>query len=49
VVVKICKGQCGATLLGVVSANYPDLGLAILFTEKTDRAVRELGTLSATQ
>ncbi len=48
VVVKIRNGQCGATLPGVVSESYPDLGQIIQFTEKTNRAVRELGTLLAT-
>jgi hypothetical protein len=48
VVVKICNEQCGATLHGIVSANYPDLGQVIQFTETTNRTVRELGTLLAT-
>jgi hypothetical protein len=45
VVVNICKGRCAATLTGVISANYKDLGVAIQFTEKTDSRVRELAAL----
>ena len=48
VVVNICKGHCGATLTRVISANYKDLGLAIQFTEKTDRRVLELAALPGT-
>ena len=48
VVVKVRNGHCGATLPGVVSESYPDLGQVIQFTEKTNRAVRGPGTLLAT-
>jgi hypothetical protein len=47
VVLQICKGQDEVSLSGVVCASYADLGLAIQFKEKTDRALRRLATLLA--
>jgi hypothetical protein len=48
VVIQVYKKQQAVTLAGVVCANYPDLGLAIEFQEKTGRAGRQLVTLLAT-
>ncbi len=47
VVVQVCKEQDRVTLFGVVCANYRDLGLAIEFKERTDRAVGKLAALLA--
>ena len=43
--IQVCKKQESVSLLGVVSASYPDLGVAIQFKEKTGRAARQLLTL----
>jgi hypothetical protein len=47
VVIRVRKKQEALTLLGVVCANYRDLGLVIEFKEKTGRAGRQLVTLLA--
>lgn len=43
--IQVCKKQQSVSLLGIVSASYPDLGVAIQFKEKTGRAARQLLTL----
>ena len=43
--IQVCKKQESVSLLGVVRASYPDLGIAIKFKEKTGRAARQLLTL----
>jgi hypothetical protein len=49
VVVRVCKNQTAVTLLGVVCANYKDLGFAIQYTEKTGSAALQLATLLVTE
>lgn len=43
--IQVCKKQESVSLLGVVRASYPDLGIAIQFKEKTEGAALQLLTL----
>jgi hypothetical protein len=47
VVIQVCKKKEAVSTLGVVCANYPTLGLAIEFKDKTGRAARQLASLLA--
>lgn len=47
VVVQVCRQREELTLVGIVRANYPDLGLAIEFTKKTGRVEQKLATFLA--
>jgi len=49
VVVRVWKDQMAVSLLGVICANYEDLGFAIHYTEKTESAALQLVTLLVTE
>jgi hypothetical protein len=49
VVVHVWKNQTALSMLGVVCANYKDLGFAIQFTETTGSAALQLATLLAAE
>jgi len=39
--IHVCKKQESVSLVGVVRASYPGMGIAIEFKEKTGRAARQ--------
>ncbi len=47
VVVQFCRGRDEVSLPGTVYAHYADLGLSVEFKERSELAVRRLGTLQA--